>query len=327
MKKIIGVFVGLGLFLVGCNRNAEEGVGGNEETTIKVGIVSIIDHPALDSLRDNFKEQLKTKKIDEVDGISFRYKSAQGRIADANQIIAGYIGKVDMILAIGTPVAKVAAEKIKDKPVVFAAITDPVGAGLVDSMEKPGRNLTGTSDMNPIQDQLLLIKALLPKAKRVGIVYNNGEPNSVVMVKLAQEKAKSLGIEIVEATAMRTADVKTAVSSLIGKVDAVFMTTDNTVAAAVDVITATCKENAIPFFSAEDKTVRDGEAVAAMCVNYGQLGRQTANIAARILKGENPAEIPVEFQKDFDLVINKGMAKSFGISIPEEILQKAEVVQ
>jgi len=295
---------------------------------ITIGIISIIEHPALNAVREGFISALAEKKIREGKEVKYLYNSARGQVDTANQIVAQYIGKnVDLILAIGTSVAKVAAEKTTIKPVIFAAVTDPLGANLVENLEYPGGNVTGTSDMNPVDNQLNLIKKLIPTAKRVGILYNNGESNSVAIVKLADKYSKKYKLEMIKASANRTADVHAAVASLVGKVDVVYMPTDNTMAAAIDIIITVCKDNKIPFFSSEDKSVEDGDALASICVNYLQLGYQTGNMAYKILKGTKPASIPVEYQKNFNLIINESVANKFNIKINKELYKKAKIIR
>ena len=301
---------------------------GPKKKGLTVGIVSIIEHPALNAARDGFKDFLAENGYKEEENIKYSYSNAKGKVENAHQIVAGFIGdNVDMILAIGTPVAKVAAEKTKKIPILIAAITDPVSAGLVESMEKPGSNVTGTSDMNPVRDQLKLIKDILPTTKNVGILYNSGEPNSVVLVKIARNVAKDLSIELVEATATTTSGVQAAVSYLVGKVDAVYMPTDNTMAAAIDVIIDVCSKNGIPFFSSEEKSVKEGGALASICVDYYKLGRQTGSMALKILRDEaKPATMPVEYQKDFNLFVNKTISEKLGVTIPQNVLDRAKEV-
>jgi len=294
---------------------------------INIGIISIIEHPALDAVRNGFKDFLTGKGYKENINIKYDYRNAKGRLENADQIVAGFIGnKVNLILAIGTPVAKVAAEKTKNIPIMIAAITDPVSAGLVESMDKPGGNVTGTSDMNPVRDQLELIKNILPITKKVGILYNPGESNSVAIMKIAKQIAKDLSIDLVEATATSTSGVQAAVASLIGKVNAVYMPTDNTMAAAIDVIIDVCSKNKLPFFSSDEESVKQpGGAIASISVNYYQLGRQTGMMAVEVLKGAKPATVAVEYQKTFDLSINNITAAKLGITVPAEILKKAKV--
>lgn len=315
--------------LSACDKKDAETSVAKKAEPISIGIISIIEHPALNAVRDGFKDSLSENGYKEGENISYSYKNAKGSTANAHQIVAGFIGdKANLIMAIGTPVAQVAAGKTKEIPILIAAITDPVGAGLVQSIEKPGGNITGTSDMNPIRSLLELIKDVLPSAKKVGILYNNGEANSVVLVERARNDAKALSLELVEATALNTSGVQAAVASLVGKVDAVYMPTDNTMAAAIDVIIDVCSQNNIPFFSSEDKSVKEGGALASIAVDYYKLGKQTGSMALEVIKGASPATIPVEFQKDFNLFVNKAVAQKLGVTVPQSVLSRAtEVIE
>jgi putative ABC transport system substrate-binding protein len=296
-----------------------------KKSDIRIGIISVIEHPALNLVRDGFKESLSKAGYKD---IFYDYKNAKGSTQNALQIVSTFKGNdYKMILCIGTPVAKVAAENIKDIPILFAAVTDPVGAQIVSSLEKPGANISGTSDMNPVRDQILLIREIVKNASKVGFLYNPGESNSVSILKIAREEAKKIGMEIIEGTANNTNNVQSAVASLVGRVDSILMPTDNTFAAAEDVIIEVCKKNKIPYFSTGAEAVNKGGAVAALCVNYYNLGRQTGEMAIKILKGAATSDMPVEFQKDYDLVVSEKAAKDIGVEIPESVKKRAKLVR
>lgn len=300
----------------------------SKEVEYQIGIISVIQHEALDSTRIGFINSFKANGFIENKDVSFTYNCANGNISDANQIISTFIGeRKDLILAIGTSVAIIAKEKSKGIPIIFAAVTDPIGEKLVESLEYPSGNVTGTSDLNPVKEQLLLIRKLLPKAKNIGIMFNNSESNSRFLVKMAENYTKEMGLKLVYGTANKTADVKAAIASIIKKVDAVYMPTDNTMASAISVIGNTCLENNIPFFSSETQSVKDGLTLASLCVNYYQLGLQTGEIAQQVLKGKSPSRIPVEFVKKSELVINKKLADKYKTFLTEDLLQNAILVE
>jgi putative ABC transport system substrate-binding protein len=204
-------------------------------------------------------------------------------------------------------------------------VTDPVAAGLVKSLEKPETNVTGTTDMNPVKEQLELLKEILPDAKNVGILYNAAEANSKVQVDLAKKAAMELNLTIHEATVASSSEVNQAVQSLSGKVDAIYAPTDNTIASAIGAVVKVCNDAKIPVIAAERGMV-EGGALATLGIDYYLLGKQTGAIAARVLKGENPAEIPVEGSKEYKLIINKKAAERLGIKIPDAVMAKADEI-
>jgi putative ABC transport system substrate-binding protein len=229
-----------------------------------------------------------------------------------------------LVLAVATPSAQATVQKIKNIPVLFTAITDPVNAGLVASMQRPGANVSGTTDMSPIEAQVELIREIHPKAKTLGVVYNAGEANSVVQVDILKTAAVKYNFEIVEAVTVNTAGVFQAAKSLVGKVDAVYLPTDNTVISTLDAIIKVCTENKIPVYAGEPESVRSG-CVATLGLSFYKLGRQTGAMAARILRDKaNPATMPVEAQKSFDLVINLNAAKQMNVTIPQSVLDRAQ---
>lgn len=311
---VLGVTLLCITFLLACNSAKD----------VKIGIIQVIDHPALNSARQGFIEYLSENGYAEGETVEYDYRNAKGSMENAHQIAAGFIGKgVNLIMAIGTPVTKVTIEKTQEIPIIFAAVTDPLGEGIVTDLKTPGGNVSGISDMNPVYDQLKLIKEMIPQAKKVGVLFNPGEANSVALVNIAREAADKLGLQLIEATANNTRGVRQAAASMVGKVDAAYMPTDNTMAAAIDVIMDVCDKNNIPFFSSERESVKDGGTLASLCVNYYQLGRQTGEIAYRVLKGEDIGKISVEFQKKFDLYVNTTRAEKLNIEVPKSVRERA----
>ncbi|MHB9094658.1 MAG: ABC transporter substrate-binding protein [Eubacteriales bacterium] len=336
MKKLIALSLGLLLLfgLAGCgNKEAVNSTSTNpapsttsEQKSLKIGIIQIVEHPALDAAREGFLETLKKNGYEVGKNLTVNYQNAQG---DANNLqpIAQKLAsdKPDLILAIATPSAVAMASATKDVPILITAVTDPVGAKLVQSAEKPGTNVTGTNDMNPIKDQLDLLKKLVPNAKKVGVIYNAGEQNSQAQVKIVKELAAGIGLEIVEATVTSSADVMQATQSLVGKVQAIYVPTDNMVVSAAPSVVQVADKNKIPIIAGESSVIDKG-GLATIGIDYKKLGEQTGEMALRVIKGEKPQDMPIESQKEFNITVNKKNADAIGITIPEDILSKAAKV-
>ena len=287
-----------------------------------VSFNQIVEHPALDALRQGVKDELQAQGLT----VSYNDHIAQGNIATANLIAKQILGEQPTVaVGIATPTAQACAQAIKDIPIVFAAVTDPVGAGLVKSLEKPGGNVTGTSDMSPIDRQLELILQFLPKIKTLGVIYNSGEANSVTLVRVLKEEANKRGIAVEEATVSNSAGVFQAAKSLIGRSEAVYIPTDNTVVSAFEAITQVGYQAKLPIFAADTDSVGRG-AIAALAVDYYQMGRQTGEMVSRVFKGAKPAEMPVETLRDFKIHLNPDSAAKMGLQVPEAIVKKADKI-
>ncbi|QQP90384.1 ABC transporter substrate-binding protein [Skermanella sp. TT6] len=291
-----------------------------------VAVTAIVEHPALDAVRDGVRDELAEQGWKPGDTLRFDYQSAQGNPGTAVQIARQFVGQApDVIVPISTPSAQAVVSAARDIPVVFTAVTDPLGAQLVRDLSKPGRNVTGLSDLSPVADHLALIREIMPDAKRLGFPYNPGEPNSVTLLELVKKLAPDHGFSIVEAPATRSADVQGAARGLVGRVDAVYMPTDNTVVSALEALLIVGAQNKLPVFTADTDSVQRG-AVATVGFNYYQVGRQTGQIVARVLKGENPGDIPVKSAEGTDLYVNPKAAAAMGITIPEGVLARASKV-
>lgn len=332
MKKLIALSVCLLLLvgLIGCGPKAPKESGtatsGGETKSLKIGIIQIVEHPALDAARQGFLETLKKNGYEEGKNLTVDYKNAQGDANNLQPIAQQLVSeKPDLILAIATPSAQAVVGATKDIPVLITAVTDPVGAKLVSSLEKSGNNVTGTTDMNPVKDQLELLKKLVPAAKKVGVIYNAGEQNSQTQVKLLKEAASGMGLEITEATVTNTAEVMQATQSLVGKVQAIYVPTDNMVVSASTSVIQVADQNKIPIISGESSVVDKG-ALATIGIDYKKLGEQTGEMALKVIKGEKPQDMPIENQKEFAITVNKKNADKIGITIPEDILNKAAKV-
>ncbi|MCA0253252.1 MAG: ABC transporter substrate-binding protein [Actinobacteria bacterium] len=288
--------------------------------TFSIGITQIVTHEALDAAREGFKAALADAGLQ----VTYDEQNAQGDPSVAASIAGTFAdGDYDLILAIATPTAQAVAQKITDVPVLFTAVTDPVGAELVASLEAPGANVTGTSDANPVKEQLELVKQIVPDAKTVGVVFNSGEANSVTQVNWLKEIAPTLGLEIKEAAAPTSADVQQATEAL-GDVDAIYVPTDNTVVSSLDGLIGVAEAKQIPVFGAEAGTVVGG-AIATYGISYAELGRQTGEQAVRILtEGADPATMPVETQTNLEVYLNLGAAQRMGVTLPQELIDRAK---
>lgn len=287
-----------------------------------VSFNQIVEHPALDALRQGVKDELKAQGFE----VTYHDHIAQGNIATANLIAKQILGeRPDVAVGIATPTAQACAQAIKEIPVVFAAVTDPVGAGLVQSLNKPGGNVTGTSDMSPIDRQLELILEFLPQLKKLGVIYNSGEANSVTLVRVLKEECTKRGISVEEATVSNSAGVFQAAKSLIGRTEAVYIPTDNTVVSAFEAITQIGYQAKLPVFAADTDSVARG-AIAALAVDYYKMGRQTGEMVGRVFKGASPGEMPIETLREFQVHVNPGSAQKMGLTVSSELLDKADKI-
>lgn len=291
-----------------------------------VAITAIVEHPALDAVRDGIIKQLAKEGYIEGKNLKVKYQSAQGNTGTAAQIARQFIGEnPDVIVAIGTPSAQAVVAATKSIPVVFSAITDPVAAQLVSSKNASGTNVTGTSDVLELAPQIKLIKEIVPSAKKVGIVYNPGEANSVVVVKEFAKILPNYGLTLLEASAPRSVDVSSAARSLVGKVDAFYVTTDNNVVSSFEALTKVANEADIPIIASDTDSVSRG-AVAALGLNYFNLGEQTGSIVRRIFEGEAAGSIPFETSKNLSLMLNVKAATEQNATLSEALIKSAEKV-
>ncbi|WP_322082663.1 ABC transporter substrate-binding protein [Burkholderia sp. BCC1972] len=297
--------------------------GAAHAQTVKV--LSIVDHPALDAIRDGVRAELKAEGYGD-DKLKWEYQSAQGNTGTAAQIARKFVGdKPDVIVAIATPAAQSVVAATKSVPVVYSGVTDPVVAQLVKGWGPSGTNVTGVSDKLPLDRQVALIKRVVPNAKTVGMVYNPGEANSVVVVKALKEILAKQGMTLKEAAAPRTVDIGPAAKSLIGKVDVIYTNTDNNVVSAYEALVKVANEAKIPLVAGDTDSVKRG-GIAALGINYGDLGRQTGKVVARILKGEKPGAIASETSSNLELFANTGAAAKQGVTLAPDLVKEAKTV-
>ncbi len=285
-----------------------------------IGISQIVTHPALDATVQGFQDALAEAGFTNV---TYDLQNAEGDMATTAQIAQKFAGdNLDLVLGVATPTAQALAKQITDGPVLFTAVTDPVGAGLVVDPAAPAGNVTGVSDMQPVKPILELATTFRPDAKNVGMVYNAGESNSVFLVEQAEKDAATMGLTIVKAPASTSAEVQAAAKSLIGRVDAIAVIGDNTAVSALESIIKVCEENKIPLVAGDPDSVKRG-AVACYGFDYYDLGKQTGVMAAKILSGTPIADIPVQFAENLQLSVNETAAAAQDVTIPQDLIDKA----
>lgn len=321
--------------LAGCggSQPAAPGATGSQATpeakVYKVGLTQIVEHPSLDTVRKGILDGLKEAGFEDGKNLKVEFQSAQGEQPVAQQIAQKFAAdKKDIIIALATPSAQAAAQATKEIPVIFGTVTDPVSAGLVASFAKPGGNVTGTSDMTPVKDQLSLFGQLQTpgKVEKVGMIYNSGEANSVFTVNQAKAAARELGLTIVEATVANAGEVQQAAQSLVGRVDGLYLITDNTLAQGIQSVLAIAAEKKIPTVSVERSYVEQGALITAG-FDYYKLGKQTGAMAADVLKGKKPADIPVQTSAELTVSVNVKTMNAIGVKVPEAIMAKAEKLE
>lgn len=315
----------------GCGGQSKEdkAPGAGEKKVPVVGISQFVAHPALDLDYKGFVDQMKAEGFIDGENVRFDFQNSQGDPNMAKTIADKFVAdKVDVILSITTPSSQAAAQATKgtDIPVVFIAVSDGVGAGLMPAIGKPtGTNVTGVYSADPIEQQMDLIGEVVPNMKRLGIMFNAGEANSVSNVNRIKEYVQGKGWTVVEATVASSNEVQAAAQSLVGRVDAVFMPQDNTVMSAVQSVIKVCQDNKLPFFTGDTESVKQG-ALGTVGNDEYDCGRQGAEIVARILRGEDPGKIvPQEIRKRV-LLINKKAADAIGLTVPQAVLDRADEI-
>ncbi|WP_285904871.1 ABC transporter substrate-binding protein [Pseudodesulfovibrio pelocollis] len=289
-----------------------------------VSVTQIVEHPALDAMRQGVADRLKERGAD----VSYNVHIAQGNMGTNVQIVNQIRGeKPDLVLAIATPGAQAAAQKIQDIPILFTGVTDPVSAGLVKDLQNSGGgNVTGMSDFSPMDQHVALIREIVPSVKTIGVIYNAGEPNSVVLVEKLTEEATKAGINVEGATIANSSGVYQAARSLVGRADVIYIPTDNTAVSALESAVKVCTQSRLPLIVADVDSVDRG-AIAAVAVDYYKMGLQTGDMAYRILvEGVAPGDMPVEFLEDLNLHVNIKAAAAMGVTLPEATIARAAKV-
>ncbi len=322
MKKFVALMMSLMMILAagcgaapsGSSASPSSSLGDAAPTgeKLRVGVVQFMEHPSLDQIREACLAQLEARGYG-ADAVEFDYQNGSGDFANLTAISQKFAGDgCDMIIAIATPAAQAAAAVTSEIPIVFAAVTDPVDAGLVSDPQKPDRNLTGTSDAIPVDAIFQLAAEMTPDVKSFGFLYNAGEANSLSVIRQAKEYCDQNSIPYTEATVTNSSEVQQSALKLLGEADAIYVPIDNTVASAMPTLGSLCVENGKPCYVSADSMVLDG-GLASVGVNYDDLGKQTADMAADILDGASVAETPVRVLEQFNQVVNEEVAAALGI--------------
>ncbi|KXT79817.1 ABC transporter substrate-binding protein [Streptococcus oralis] len=287
-----------------------------KKDVFRIGISQFITHQSLDATRKGFEEELANQGYIDGENIQITLQNAQGEQRNLKTISQQLAASSDVVFAIATPSAQSLATTTKTTPVIFSAVTDPVGAKLVASMEQPGGNVTGTSDQSSdaIATQIDLIKKVLPRAKTIGILYTQSEPNSVVQKDEAKRLLEEKGFAVVEKTILDSNNVKAAADSLMSEVDMVFVPTDNIISSTMETIKQISIKYKVPVFGGSTEMVAIG-GLYNYGTDYEGLGRQTARMVIRVLKGEKTENMPAELPEKLELHTNKEMAEALGIDI------------
>ena len=321
-----GLMLTLALGVLGCGGDKKEAPKKAEK--VNVGIVQLVEHAALDAANKGFVEGLASKGYKEGQNIAYDRQNAQADQSNLQNIAHRFVNnKVNLICAIATPAAQTVANVTSDIPIVATAVTDYKTAKLVKDNAKPGTNVTGTTDMNPVEQQLDLLLKVVPNAKSVGTIYCSSEVNSQLQVDILKKAATAKGVTIKEATVSNVNDIQQAARSLVGKVQAIYVPTDNVLASAMPTLVSVTEEAKLPVICGEGGMVKAG-GVATLGVDYYKLGFQAGEMAADILSGKSkPADMAIQAQKEFKAMVNLKEAEKIGLKVPEDVLKGAELVK
>ena len=294
----------------------------------KIGVIQLVEHKSLDIIYNSFKDELKNLGYIDGENVKITFQNAQGDMSNITSIVQGFEGdKQDVVVGIATPVAQGAMSLTKSTPVVFSAVTDPIGAGILTDMNAPDKGMTGTSDAVQIDKIMDLALQISPDVKKVGFIYNPGEDNSVTNLGLLENYVKEKNLELETVSISTSADLQTAAATLFEKVDMIFVSNDNTVAEAMPILTSEAIKAKKPIYVGADSMVMDG-GLATVGIDYTDLGKETAKMVDEIIKGKSVEEIPVKvFKDDLFIYVNTDTAAALGIEIPESIKKDKKFVE
>ncbi len=296
------------------------------QADLTICVIQYIEHPNLEKMYHAFQEKINEWAKENNKNVEFELQIANQDVSLASQIANRYAQKADLILALGTPAAQAAQRATTKIPIVFGAITDPIEIGLVETLERPGKNITGSSDKWPYEKQFEMIKKLLPNVTNIGIVYNPSEANSENAMRDIRRIADQMGFCLNEVSVTSSSEVYSAAQSLIRKSDIFFAPADNTVLSALDTYLKVAKQYHIPLFVGDEGSVEKG-GVATYGPDYYKLGLETGRLGVRILKGESPSKLAVVRPTTGTLVINRNSSKYFNIQYPDSLLKQAKIFE
>jgi putative ABC transport system substrate-binding protein len=314
----------------GCSGSGPDATDSTGGKVYQIGISQIMTHPSLDAIRNGFMGCMSDAGYKDGDNVKYDYQNPENDQSALTSIASTFASeKKDLVVAITTPVAQAFAQAMPDQKIIFAGVTDPVSAGLVNSFEKPGGNLTGSSDYPPIDQQLELITKIKPGAKTIGIVYASSEANAETQVQLAKDAAAKLGLTVRTAAVTSASEIQQAATSLDG-VDAYYVGNDNTVVGSIEALISVAEQQQVPVIASDPDSVSRG-AVGAYAVSQQQMGCEAAKLAVKVLQGQDPADIPVTKMADLGgtalaLTLNKSAAAKQGVTLSDDLLSGATVV-
>lgn len=316
----------IGTVLTGCGSTSSSSSAGSSGKMKNVGVVQLVQHDALDSANKGFVDGLKEKGYEEGKNVTFDQQNAQGEQANAQTICKQFAdSNKDLIFAIATPSAQAAYNSTKDIPIVFTAVTDPVSAEIAKDWKSSGTNVTGTSDKVPVDDQVKLMKKLLPDIKTIGVIYNTSETNSVVQVDELKSEAEKEGLAVKEIGVTNVNEINQNLASALGEIDVLYTPTDNTVASAYSLVGKLCLDANKPIIGAEEAVVTKG-GLATIGIDYYKLGKEAGYKAAEVLDGKKPSDVEISTLSEMSFTINSDVAKKLNITIPEDIDKDAKKV-
>lgn len=320
MKKLLALALAAAvtISMTACSKGSSK-QNDTETEKVKIGVLQQLEHPALDRAREGFVQALADNGLIDGENLVLDIQNAQSDQSNLSSMSDRLVNEGnDLILAIATGASQTLAGKTKDIPILITAVTDPVDAGVVNSMENPGTNVSGTSDASPMKEQIELMVQLCPDVKVVGLMYTSSEDNSVLQINQMKEILKDMNLEFVEQTVTNTNDVQQAARSLVTKCDALYIPTDNVLASSMALVASEANRAKVPVICGESGMVTTG-GFATIGIDYFNLGYQTGKMAVRVLNGEDVSSMPIETQKDFAYTINGEVAKILGITIPDEL--------
>lgn len=335
MRKSMSLFVATlmtALVLGGCG---SADVSNSSQTTtappaqaqkVKLGLTQFVEHPALDSVHKGIVDGLAEDGYKDQDTLEIDFQNANGDMNNTVTIAQKFASdQKDAVVAITTPSAQAVAKAVTNAPIIFSTVTDPVSAQLVQSLEKPEGNVTGTSDKVPMEKQLEVIQQLMPSIKKLGVLYTTSEVNSGVQVEELEKAAKAKGIEIVKSGISSQSEVQLGTQTLVDQADAILIPIDNTVVSAFDGVLMVAEKAKKPVFASDTDTVKRG-AIATYGIDYYEMGKQTGHMVAKILKGQKVTDTPVEISKETNLFINETAAGRFGVTITDQLRKQAKEI-
>lgn len=309
MRKLIFLLL-IVLTISSCNSN-------KKKDTFDIAIISIVEIDPIVQLRNGFKEIMDSSEFAKQHKIKYSEYNAQNDASIQNQIIDKVlIDKPNLIYVLGTPIAQAVQKRMPDVLLVQGTATDPVSAGLANSWEGSGKNYIATTDLPPIDKQIELIRKLTPNVRKLGVIYNPGEINSVAVIERLKKyiSSNNIDIQLVERSISITSDVATAINSLIGKADAIYLPPDNTAHAAIPVIGRVANENKMPFYATVESAIDEG-ALATLSLDFTQMGRETAYLTLEVLNGKDPKTLPIKASENPTITINEKVAKTFSVDL------------